>query len=151
VSNYLGLPYAPPNFVELNRAAAAFGGVETEAHKRLKEFVARTPSVLDLPRSTPHGLLEQALPSGDCLDVSFEGRVFWVAAEVKAAHSLTADLTRGIYQCVKYLAVMRAVQTADGRDRSARAVLVLEGKLPANLVSLKNMLGVEVIEGVLPA
>lgn len=146
----LDLPYVPPDFAQLNRSAAAFGGGETEAHKKLKEFVARTPSVLDLPHSTPHGLIEHPLPSGDCVDVSFSGKNFWVAAEVKAAHSLPADLVRGIYQCVKYLAVMRAVQTAESRDRSARAVLILEGKLPAKLVSLKNMLGVEVVEEVLP-
>jgi hypothetical protein len=102
--------------------------------------------VLDLPRSTPAGQQEYALPSGDFLDVSFRIGKTWVAAEVKSARSADADITRGIYQCVKYLAVMRAVQTSEDEDRSARVVLVLEGSLPAWLIPLKNQLGVEVVE-----
>lgn len=147
----LGLPYIQPDFTELNRSAAGFRGGETDAHKRLKEYVARTPSLLELPGSAPHGSIERPLPSGDCLDVSFEDRDLWVAAEVKAEHSPKADVIRGLYQCVKYLAVMRAVQTSEGRDRSARAVLVLGAQLPADLIALRNLLGVEVIEGVVPA
>lgn len=151
VLNALGLSYVPPDLAQFNQSAAGFGGAETEAHKKLKEFVARTPSVLGLPSGTPPGSIERLLPSGDSLDVSFEHQGFWVAGEVKAEHSPKADLIRGLYQCVKYLAVMRAVQTSEGRDRSARAVLVLEGGLPADLISLKNMLGIEVIQGVVPA
>lgn len=67
---------------------------------------------------------------------------------MKSSISDKEDLTRGVYQCIKYLAVMWAVQTSENEDRSARAVLVLGGSLPADLVALKNQLGVEVIEGV---
>jgi hypothetical protein len=45
---------------------------------------------------------------------------------------------------------MEAVQAAEGRPRGARAVLVLEGKLPSTLVPLRNILRVEIYEGVIP-
>ena len=140
--------YVPPDYSDANRKASSFGGGESDDHKALKSFVAENPWLMDLPRATPSGVQEFPFPSGDSLDVSFGFGANWVAAEVKTARSPEADIVRGIYQCVKYLAVMKAVQTSEGQERSARAVLVLEGTLPASLVSLKNQLGVEVIERV---
>jgi len=71
-----------------------------------------------------------------------------VAAEVKSSLSNTADIVRGLFQCVKYRAVMAAAQAAEGLAREARAVLVLEGNLGQELVPLRNILGVEVFEKV---
>ncbi|WP_072371477.1 hypothetical protein [Hyphomicrobium sp. NDB2Meth4] len=141
----LHLPYVPQNYTEANRRAAALGGGgESDDHKVLKTYVASTPALLDLPLGTPIGEQEYPLPSGDSLDVSFRHRNEWVAAEVKSARSSDDDIMRGIYQCVKYLAVMRAVQITESKERSARVVLVLEGPLPKSLAALKNQLGVEV-------
>jgi hypothetical protein len=61
--------------------------------------------------------------SSDCLDVSFRVRDKWVAAEVNSSLSNSADIVRGLFQCVKYRAVMAAAQAAEGRAREARAVL----------------------------
>jgi len=144
----LGLQYVAPDYFEANRNATQFGGGESADHKALKAFVANTPVLFGLPISSPVGLQEHALPSGDTLDVSFRHRENWVAAEVKSARSPEADIIRGIYQCVKYLAVMRAVQTSEDQDRSARVVLVLGGAFPSWLLPLKNQLGVEAIENV---
>lgn len=74
----------------------------------------------------------------------------WVAAEVKSSLSNSADVVRGLFQCVKYRAVMAAAQAAEGLARDARAVLVLEGKLGQELIPLRNILGVEVFEEVSP-
>lgn len=149
----LDVPYAPPNFAEENTSAALFdrtgGGGESDEHRLLKEFVARTPSLLGI-RWMATGTMELPLPSGDVLDVSFRKDDLWVAAEVKSARSPVQDVVRGIYQCVKYTAVLHAVQTAENIERSARVVLVLGGALPESLVALKNRLGVEVIEQVMP-
>ena len=43
---------------------------------------------------------------------------------------------------------MEAVAKSEEKKQDTRVVLLLEGKLPDKLVSLKNMLGVEVVDGV---
>ena len=45
---------------------------------------------------------------------------------------------------------MTAVQAIEGRRRNARAILVLEGHFPPDLTVLRNLLGVEVCEGIVP-
>jgi hypothetical protein len=134
----------------VSKAAHLAGGGEGERHKALKEYVATHPESIGLKAGTPNGTTEHPLPSGDFLDVSFLHKKVWVAAEVKSAISLEGDLARGLFQCVKYRAVMEAVQIAEARPQSARALLVLESSLPASLVALKNLLGIEVVEGVSP-
>ena len=67
---------------------------------------------------------------------------------MKSALSGDADVVRGMFQCVKYRSVLEAQQAADGLPQSARAILVLEAKLPANLRSIKNILGIELVDEV---
>ena len=150
VLSAVGLAPTKANFRKLNAAAAreGMGGGEKEQHRKFKEFVAANPSIIDLPLGTGVGKLEVRLPSGDSLDVAFQTTSEWVAAEVKSSISSEADLVRGLYQCVKYQAVMQAVEASENRERSARAVLVLEAKFPFCLVPLRNILGVTVFDGV---
>ena len=54
----------------------------------------------------------------------------------------------GLFQCVKYRAVMAAYQATENLPQSALAVLVLEGALPPDLVLMRDILGVEVVESV---
>jgi hypothetical protein len=135
----------------LSEAAAFRGGGESEDHRRLKEYVALHPETVGLPTSTPRGEMEFALPSGDAIDVSFRDGDTWVAAEVKSALSPVADIVRGLYQCVKYLAVMEAVLAAQSKIGHPRAILVLQSTLPTLLIPLRNTLGIDVIEEVSPA
>lgn len=130
------------------QAAVRFSGGEGLDHRRLKCFVANNPGLLNL--SIEKGLIEQPLPSGDRLDVEFSNARVWVAAEVKPASSPDADLIRGLFQCVKYRAVMAAADAVVGRRRAIRTVLVLESTLPPTLISLKNALGIELLENVKP-
>jgi hypothetical protein len=134
----------------VKKAIGGFGGGEGEAHKALKEYVAKNPKVIGLASSTPTGKIEYPLPSGDSLDVSFNSKNIWVAAEVKSSISSESDIIRGLFQCVKYRAVMEAVLLTESKPQNARALLVLESKLPQSLVPLRNTLGVEVIESVGP-
>jgi hypothetical protein len=113
----------------------------------LKEFIAANPQVVGLPTGL-RGELECPLPSGDCVDVLFENGDAWIAVEVKARHSPEADVVRGIFQCIKYQAVVEAYQTSLDLPPDARAILVLEAPLPPRLIPLKNMLGVEVLDQV---
>ncbi len=126
------------------------GGGESERHKKLKEYVSEHPAILHLPPKTEKGTTEFGLPSGDRLDVLFKNGDGWHAAEVKSAISNEADITRGMFQCVKYRAVMEGYQALEKRPRSARVVLVLEGSLPPGLENMKQLLNVEVIDGVRP-
>lgn len=135
---------------EVDKAARAIDGGESASHKRLKEYVANNPHVIGLPKSTPMGTTEYGLPSGDSLDVSFKQKKSWVAAEVKSKISDQADIVRGIFQCVKYQAVLDAVLLSESKPQNANTVLVLESELPEHLRPLCNLLGVEVIDGVIP-
>lgn len=152
VLNTLSLAPVNYNFQASLRGASTLlgGGGESEQHKALKEYVAMTPAVVGLAATHPIGTVELSLPSGDCLDVSFNGKGPWVAAEVKSALSNEADLIRGLFQCVKYRAVMEAVLLVESKPQNARAVLVLESRFPRSLLPLRNLLGVEVIDGIMP-
>jgi len=151
VLKFLSLELTKADFTPLvSKASQWTGGGEGERHKALKEYVAAHPESIGLKADTPNGITEYPLPSGDCLDVSFLYKKVWVAAEVKSAISPEGDIIRGLFQCVKYRAVMEAVQVAEARPQSARALLVLESSLPQSLVALRNLLGIEVVEGVTP-
>jgi len=134
----------------VSKATGGFGGGESEDHKALKAYVAQNPKAIGLGGNTPIGTTEFPLPSGDSLDVSFNGKKVWVAAEVKSSKSAEGDIVRGLFQCVKYRAVMEAVLLTESRPQNARALLVLESTLPQSLIPLRNMLGVEVVEGISP-
>jgi hypothetical protein len=134
----------------VSKAAGGFGGGESEDHKALKAYVAQNPQAIGLGANTSIGITEFPLPSGDYLDVSFSGKKVWVAAEVKSSKSAEGDIVRGLFQCIKYRAVMEAVLLTEARPQNARALLVLESMLPQSLIPLRNMLGVEVVEGISP-
>ena len=135
---------------EVAKASSGIGGGESPEHKHLKEFVARNPTAIGLSKSMSRGQTEYRLPSGDCLDVSFRSRKSWVAVEVKSRVSDGADLVRGIFQCVKYQAILDAVILSESKEIDAQAVLVLEDKLPESLQPLCNLLGVDVVDEVRP-
>lgn len=151
VLDELELDQAETDFTnEVAKAASGFGGGESAAHKKLKEYVANNPHAIGLPKKTPVGATEYGLPSGDFLDVSFKSKKTWVAVEVKSKISDQADIVRGIFQCVKYQAVLDAVLLSESKEQDANAILVLESKLPTHLLPLCNLLGVKVIDGVNP-
>lgn len=146
----LGLaPATPP--LQIGVVDGTFGGSgEGPEHRALKEFVARNPGVVGLPTNAAPGALEQPLLSGDSVDVAFTHRGLWLACEIKPQASPESDIQRGLFQCVKYRAVMEAESLARGEQREVRAVLVLGSQLPAKFAALRNMLGVEVFESVAP-
>jgi len=135
---------------EETRMASFGGGGESPEHKRLKEFIALHPESVGLTSKSFPGSMEESLQSGDTLDVCFQSGQDAVAIEVKSVLSSVSDIVRGMFQCVKYRAVLEAQQSANGLPQSARAILVLESSLPAQLIALKNILGIEVIDQVKP-
>jgi hypothetical protein len=144
VLDALGLLARPDSNV-IDEASKFRGGGESEQHQRLKKYVAEHPEVLQLA-ATARVDTEFRLPSGDSLDVLFRAGDDWTAVEVKSAKSLLPDIVRGMFQCVKYQAVNKALQATQGRTQSARAILVIEGAFPAHLESWKQVLGIEVVD-----
>jgi hypothetical protein len=132
----------------IESAAKYQGGGESDLHKALKRFVAENPRVIDLPGRAGIGELEHALPSGDSIDVFFYHACIRTAVEVKSRISDHADIARGLFQCVKYRAVLDACVAAENSDDSTEAVLVLEGGLPDDLRALRNILDVKIVEHV---
>ncbi|MDA8000660.1 MAG: hypothetical protein MPK06_03685 [Alphaproteobacteria bacterium] len=128
------------------------GRGESREHRDLANFVAKHPQVVNLPESTKQGRREVVLRSDDTPDVLFQNGAQLFAVEVKSRVSdgNEYDLRRGIYQCVKYRAVLRAQQKADGKDENAEAVLVTGGKFPKKLRREADILGVKVFDSVVP-
>jgi len=150
VLDALGLQSAPATPLSKPDEIASRGGSggEGAAHLALKAFVSLNPRAIGLSSSLAPGATEFTLPSGDSLDVLFVHSDVWHPVEVKARHSDQKDMERGLFQCVKYRAVIDAWQAYESNPVDVDAVLVLEKALPAELVRLKNELGVRVVENV---
>lgn len=126
----------------------AGGGGETNEHKSLKKYVAEHPECVGLARSLAPGAPEHLLPSGDKIDVVFVSRNAMIGVEVKARVSNEQDLLRGLFQCVKYHAVLKACRAVENTSHEVRVLMAIEGRLPDRLIPVKNTLGVSVYEEV---
>lgn len=126
--------------------SGGFGG-EGEEHKALKNFIASNPSVLK-HKIISKGETEHILLSGDRLDVFFKAEN--VAVEVKPKFSPEDDVTRGIFQCVKYKAVLEAESIIFGDYKDAEIFLVIGGKLSPKNRKIANDLGIKVYENINP-
>lgn len=128
VLSQLGLsPYTPFTRAEIDSIktpSTKYGGGEGAEHKALKEYIHDNPGVLGL-KNVIFREMEHPLPSGDKLDVYFElADGTHVAVEVKPSTSDDSDITRGIFQCVKYKAVMDALQSVETKDYTTMAIYV---------------------------
>jgi hypothetical protein len=140
-----------PVITALKAKACRMGGIgEQEDHRNLKHYIANNPHILGISVFAK-GDTEYCFPSADRMDVVFhdDNNSHWVGVEVKGPSSGDADILRGLFQCVKYSALREAELKSDSKKGSTRVVLVLSGKLPLHLKQTKNLLGVEVVEGVI--
>ena len=115
------------------------GAGESPEHKKLKTWAADNPAALGLG-SAMNPKPEWPLLSGDRIDVLFSDGTSFVAVEVKSIRSSPDDLRRGIYQCVKYRAVLEAQEHPV--TTPVRAILVSEERLPKDLQARARLLGV---------
>jgi hypothetical protein len=125
------------------------GGGESREHRRLKFYVLENYLRIGL-KGKHIGRVEELLLSGDQVDVFFEnkaqGRL--VGVEVKSRISSEADLIRGVFQCVKYRAVLKASEEYEASraggwsQRTVGVLLVTERPLPAQIGELAKRLGV---------
>ncbi|MBB1087824.1 hypothetical protein H4F99_04895 [Lysobacter sp. SG-8] len=100
------------------------GGLESATHKALKKWVAEHPEELADFGNFSVGKNEKLLSSGDRLDVHFDNGKQRLAVEVKTSTCAEDELQRGVYQCVKYRAIVRAEQKAMRYVPNGEAVLV---------------------------
>lgn len=117
-------------------------GPESEAHKTLKQQIAVTPAMVGV-KTDENGVEEQILWSGDKVDVYFANAA--VAVEVKAADAGFSEIHRGIFQCIKYKAVLRDQQVYDREIPTADCLLALGGVLPEELQGFAKLFKVRVV------
>lgn len=118
---------------------------ESEEHKKLKEYISQNPKLIGLNKDTKNGEIEYLFSSADKADIVFKNIHKYTAVEVKSIKSNDNDLNRGIFQCIKYQALLRAEQKALLIPPTARAILITERRLPISLQNLADTLGIKVI------
>ena len=90
-------------------------------------------------------MTEHRLPSADTIDVLFQTSRDCVGVEIKSRISDDADIVRGIFQVVKYRALLEALQMAKNEQKNLRVFLASGRPLTKEMTELSNMLGVTVI------
>ena len=147
VLDELELPRAPA--VELPPAdeiSPRGDGGEGAEHKHLKEAVSVNPQWIGLPKRLGPGKIETDLRSGDSIDVFFFDSKQRIAVEVKGASAPDGEIIRGLFQCIKYEAVLDAQARAEGSRANCEGVLALGGVFPGKLTWLRHTLGVKVFD-----
>jgi hypothetical protein len=126
-------------------------GGESLQHKNFKDYVRQHPEIVGA-ESHWEAFVEYPLPSGDQIDVVFKSPTACIAVEVKASVSdgYAFDYERGLYQTIKYQAVLKAMATTGGyfMPSAIESVLVVESLLPPEYARLAEKLGIKFFEAV---
>jgi hypothetical protein len=120
-------------------------GPESPEHQALKLYVAAHPEVIGLPK-TAKSEIEKVLGSGDRADVCFAIGDKFVVAEIKSGISPEGDIRKGVFQCVKYRAVIRSHQKLKRVVPNGEAILVVEKKMSAEAKKLAQDLSVAFVD-----
>ena len=116
-------------------------GGESPEHQAFKEAVRLHPAWFGIPECPAS--VEYHFVTGDAVDVLFtQGTRMW-GVEVKSVVSQDGDILRGLFQCVKYRALLKAEQAAAGNACFVDVYLACEHEFPAKLLGVANVLGVE--------
>jgi hypothetical protein len=132
--------------------ADGFGGGESSEHRRLKLYLGAHYEELGIKGKFKPSF-ELALLSGDKADLMLDevSGTRRYCIEVKSRISNEADLIRGVFQCVKYQAVLlaheryEAAKSVNYTSKSIGVVLATERKLPEALKQLSTLLNVKVV------
>ena len=130
---------------QLMKSTYGSGG-EGEEHRKLKNYIATHPEVIGIEKVI-YCATEYELLSGDRLDVYFEckGNKHY-AVEVKPNTSSDGDVLRGIFQCIKYQAVMDSMRVVDNDNYENTVKLVVGGSISDSNKMIANDLNVKIIE-----
>jgi len=109
------------------------GSVESEAHKKLKKYVAENPSCIGL-NSVLSIFQEYSFPSGDKADVAFESlKNHWAVIEIELEGLIQTVI--GLFQTVKYKALQEAVLKSKNLHGVVDGVLIANS-IPSEVQSL---------------
>jgi hypothetical protein len=133
---------------KISSSSSKKGGGEGKEHKKLKVFISNNPKALGLKYVGLIPKIEKHLPSGDSIDVFFKNKKNWIGVEVKSIISNDSDILRGLYQCVKYQSVMEKHLSVLDIQKDTKVILALGGSFPDELIPVKNILGIEVIDNI---
>lgn len=118
-----------------------WGGGESPEHLALKQYAVAHPELFDAP--TDFAQAEYPLLSGDIIDVFFRDVNAWTGVEVKSIKSADDDLERGIFQVVKYRAVLKAqAEIYSGALPRITVLLAVQRPLPRTLQRVAKQLDV---------
>jgi hypothetical protein len=132
--------------LESAKRSGGYGGGESESHKDFKTWVFNNPSALNLHGKITPIQMEYPFITLDEIDVAFRKKDTFIGVEVKSKISNKADILRGLFQCIKYDALIQAEQLLNPKTLSSQVILALEGSFPKSLIPVKNILGVEVVD-----
>ena len=137
------------------RSQTISGVGESEDHKKMKTYLHENPDAVGIKGHLYYRNTEETILSGDRLDVFLKSASCWFCVEVKPINFSESEIIRGLFQCVKYKAILVAqqmyerMQTQSTSSPEAIDVrLALGGPLPENLKPLRKRLGVNVIANV---
>lgn len=157
IARHFGIKYLPPVSVlienkldeepiDLPPMPKQTGGYpESDQHKNLKLWAANNPNFFVRFGKYQAGITEHSLRSGDSLDAYLENKDTCLAIEVKASNAPGSEIFRGIFQCIKYRATLRAMQLAAGEPTNAQAVLLATFKVPSEASRLAKRLRVLIL------
>ena len=115
------------------------GGPEGDPHKVLKEELSKTPKLFGLTSDSVVAKIERGFPTNDEVDVVFESEHEYVIVEVKTSEA-SGELRKGLYQCVKYQALARAVLSDNEQSKEVQAFLFITCELPSWLDDIRKKL-----------
>lgn len=120
-------------------------GGESVHHKNIKAFVFDNPSSVGISSPIVIKRIEEILQSNDIVDVYFETADEIYAVEVKSHISDDLDVLRGVFQAVKYKAVLEAQSMIACDTRKVNSLLVIGRDLPADAANAAAALNVKII------
>jgi hypothetical protein len=109
-------------------------GGEGPFHESLRLWVTDNPGAIKAAFTDASTETEVDLDSGDRVDVVYKMADRIVVLEVKSRISDEADLRRGVFQCVKYRAVRKAMDVRN--DAVVDSYLITETPLPGEISRL---------------
>lgn len=140
--------------VDNNNQGGNRRGGERNPHRLLKEYVIMNcqniPELRERGCHSENADDEFIFPSLDRADIFFnneevDDEQFNIACEIKSYCSNDDDIKRGIFQCVKYRALLNAENELNGRRRRSRCFLIVQRILPDELNEIAETLNVPCI------
>ena len=120
-------------------------GKPSAAHERVVDAVRANPGLVGLALQS-RSKKEYGLLSKDRIDVFFKAVNY--AVECKPVGAPADELERGVYQCIKYRAVLNAELKYLGKEEDAVCVLALGGEAPLETKYLARKLDVEIYDDI---